>query len=618
MPNYIQTEGNDKKWVIDIEADSLDPTVIWCLCAKNVGTGEAVDVIGHDDIRDWLTERTKEGCWFIAHNGIKFDIPVCNRLAGSRIGIGRIIDTMLLSMVYSPSLKGGHNLEAWGTRLRQPKGEFNDFSALTDEMLKYCRQDVSVTYTLYHRLTARMRDEGFTEFGVGIEHKAWHIINKQRLNGFTFKYREAMQLFQELRALESGLRDELYEIWPPQLLPVKTYKKAYKKDGSESATYTKHKADFPQLANHPDGSYTAYDWVEFDLGSPTQRLEKLMETGWEPREPTKSKKSWKVTDKGELVPSLVEFIEGNKDNVEAVGAIKLAKWLTYNNRSIMIGTWLDNYNDKTGAIHGNLWLANTLRYRHSNPNTANIPAVRLDDNSRPCRNESGDYTYEARDLWTVRDRTNRSLVGVDAKGIQLRVLAHYLDNPEFTKQLLEGDPHEYNRKLAGIGTRPDAKTFIYAFLLGAGDELIGKIVKGTEKDGRRTKRQFISNFPGLAELLDSLAEERERTGRITLADGTPIIVSQPHTVLGYLLQGDESRIMKLAAILVDEMVRREGLDVLKVGDIHDEWQSDVLTEHVERYIEVCHICFKKAGEQLGYKIPIECDAKVGLTWAETH
>jgi DNA polymerase-1 len=618
MPNYIQTEGNDLKWVIDIETDSLDPTVIWVMCVKNIGTAETATVIGEKAVREWLDSRVAEGCWFVAHNGIKFDVPVCNRLAGSRIGVSRSIDTMVMSMVYSPSLKGGHGLEGWGERLKKPKGEFYDFNNLSDDMIKYCQQDVEITYTLYHRLTARMRAEGFTEGGMEIEHKSWNIIRKQQVNGFAFKHTEAMQLFQELRRMESDLRDELYEIWPPQLLPVKTYKKAYKKDGSESATLKSHKAAFPALVIHPDGSYTVHDWVEFDLGSPTQRLEKLMETGWEPREPTKSKKSWKVTDKGELVPSLVEFIEENKDNAEAVGAIKLAKWLTYNNRSTMLGTWLDNYNDKTGAIHGNLWYANTLRYRHSNPNTANIPAVRLDGHGKPLLREAGDFTYEARDLWTVRDRATRTLVGVDAKGIQLRVLAHYLNNPEFTKQLLEGDPHEYNRKLAGIGTRPDAKTFIYAFLLGAGDELIGKIVKGTAKDGRRTKRQFIANFPGLAELLDSLADERERTGRIKLADGTPIIVSQAHTVLGYLLQGDESRIMKLAAINVDAAVRKAGLDVLKVGDIHDEWQSDLLTEHADAYIDICHEAFKKAGEQLNYRLPIECDAKKGKSWAETH
>ena len=189
------------------------------------------------------------------------------------------------------------------------------------------------------------------------------------------------------------------------------------------------------------------------------------------------------------------------------------------------------------------WLAGSLRYRHDKPNTANIPAVRI-LGGLPVKGRAGQFTYEARDLWTVRDRSTRSLVGVDAKGIQLRVLAHYLKNEDFTKELLSGDPHEYNRTLAGIETRARAKTFIYAFLLGAGDAKIGEIVGGSSRLGAEVKGRFINNFPGLRELLARLGNELERSGRITLCDGAKVLVPAPHAVLGYLLQGDESRIMK--------------------------------------------------------------------------
>src|SRR5690606_20477481 len=101
--------------------------------------------------------------------------------------------------------------------------------------------------------------------------------------------------------------------------------------------------------------------------------------------------------------------------------------------------------------------------------------------------------------------------------------------------------------------------------------------------------------------------------------GTPILVKQPHTRLGYLLQGDESRIMKKAAILTAQQVQRRKLDVIKVGDIHDEWQNDVLVDHVEEFAEdVCPWAFRSSGEFFRYRLPIDCDAKVGLTWAETH
>ena len=92
-----------------------------------------------------------------------------------------------------------------------------------------------------------------------------------------------------------------------------------------------------------------------------------------------------------------------------------------------------------------------------------------------------------------------------------------------------------------------------------------------------------------------------------------------HTRLGYLLQGDESRIMKKAAVLTKIECIRRNLDVVKVGDIHDEFQFDVRLEHVQEFTdEVLPNAFRRSGEFFNYRLPIGCDAKVGLTWAETH
>jgi DNA polymerase I len=597
----------EKYWAVDIETDDLNATVIHVMCVKNIGNGDSQSLTTYEDIRTFVSSAIKEGCYFIAHNGIKFDFPVLNRLCQVGIPVSRIIDSLLLSMVYNPSLPKGHSLDSWATRVGLTKFDFKDFRYLTDEMIEYCRQDVEILYRLFLRLTERMRNEKFTNEGLEIEHRAWNIIRKQQNNGFSFNVVEARKLFSYLRGLEGDIRKSIYEIWPPTLQVVGDYKQAYKRDGTHTLGFQTHSKRFPKLEIRADGSYQAFDWVEFNLGSPNQRVEKLISAGWKPTSFT-PKGNPKVDE-----DSLLEFAE-KADNE---GARLLAKWITINGRANMIGTWLDSYNEKTGCIHGTLWLANTLRYRHSGPNTANIPAVRVGKEG-PLLYDEGSFTYEARNLWTTSCLSTRTLVGVDAKGIQLRVLAHYLNNPEFTKQLLEGDPHEYNRQLAGIGTRADAKTFIYAFLLGAGDAKVGQIVKGTTRDGAATKKRFINNFPGLSELLNRLKRQRERTGRITLIDGTPVLVSSDHMVLGYLLQGDESRIMKQAKILVDREISRRKLDVLWVGDIHDEWQSDVLNEHVDEFIEICEWAFKTAGEMFNYNIPIECDAKKGLTWAETH
>jgi DNA polymerase I-like protein with 3'-5' exonuclease and polymerase domains len=91
-------------------------------------------------------------------------------------------------------------------------------------------------------------------------------------------------------------------------------------------------------------------------------------------------------------------------------------------------------------------------------------------------------------------------------------------------------------------------------------------------------------------------------------------------VIPYLLQGDESRLMKKALIFVDEEVRRHRLSesVRKVADIHDEWQWQVRNEYVQKFIDLALPCFPRAGNSFGYRVPIEGDVKVGKTWAETH
>lgn len=637
---YLDKENLEKYWAVDVEGDPIPSTRIWVITCKNIATKEELRIRDYDAIRKWFDERIREGCKFIAHNGIGYDFPTLNRIIGTRITMSMIIDTMIMSMLYSPSIEGGHSLAAWAKRLGTQKTEWNDFSQYSPEMEEYCMNDTRILWLLYVSLRDRMISVGFTNTGIEIETYSWQLIQKQQQNGFAFNIKEANVLYAKLRQIEDDLGREIEKYWPPQLRLLKSYAKAFKKDGSATADYTRHRDQYVDVRLRQDGGYDAYGYVHFNIGSPSQRVEKLTALGWTPFEdewniakkgPNKGKRtSPKVTVKGQLVPSLVKFVEDNdKEEIRLI-----ARWLEINARANMINTWIEAYNEKTGCIHGRLWLANTLRYRHSDPNTANITAVRVinvldefgkktyDENgneiTRPLLGEEGVFTYEARDLWTVRS-SDRVLIGVDAKGIQLRVLAHYLNNADFIDAVLGGDPHSYNQHIGGFSTRAIAKTFIYAFLLGCGDAKAGQIIGGSTKDGKEVKLRFVNNFPGLQELLTSLDNQIQRSGRIKLCDGTPLLVTKPHTKLGYLLQGDESRIMKKANILIDKEIRRRKLDVLKVGDIHDELQNDVLRLHSTEFADdVCPVAFRSSGEFFQYRLPIDCDSKIGLTWAETH
>lgn len=625
----------EKHWACDIEADGLldAATRIWCCTVCNLVTKERHTFTDKEAFLAFLAEHPD--AIFVGHNFMSYDVVMLNRHWGSRIPATRVVDTFVLSQLYNPNFarpkgmtgrKGPHSLEAWGIRLRYPKGDFEDFSRLSDEMIRYCMRDTMLTGLLFIRLSERMRQVGFSERGVELEHLAWNIIqNKQCRNGFPLDRQRAEELYATLRDREEELKNEIYRLWPPRREAVKTFAKAFKKNGAPTAGYLRHIEQYPELRLNGDGSYTAYDDVCFNLGSPPQRIEKLLELGWKPV--NRTKKGNPKVDEDELL-NFAE-VSGNEE-IKA-----LAKWIVINSRANMIRTWLNAYNEKTGCVHGQLFIAGTLRYRHRDPNSANIPAVRLEKDANGDDQiqygEDGAYTYECRDLWTAGG-DGWTLVGIDGTGIQNRCLIHGLIKtvgPEpvadFKELSLRGDIHKRNIEVLGLANKAAAKKFYYTLMMGGGGARLAADqaqfgTKMTAKEGEEKRRMMIASIPGFGDLIAALEEELSNTGRIRLCDGTPILVPSPHMVIPYLLQGDESRLMKQAMIYVDEIIRQNRWNkyVLKVADIHDEWQYRTDNSVTDEFIEAALPCFPKAGDSFDYLIQIDGDAKKGRTWAETH
>jgi len=607
-------------FVIDIEADSLDPYIIWVMCWRNVQTKEVGECIGHDAIIQFFEENA--GALFVGHNILRFDAPVLVRLCGAKLNVGNCIDTLVLSQLYSPSISGGHSLDAWGDRLGKPKIEFSDFSRLTDEMIEYCHQDVAITAELFVRLMKTLSRIGFSETSIMIQHRITVIIDRQHRNGFYFDGLRAIEFYQQLRRREEELAEEIHNAFPPKLERLATYKRAFKQDGTDSAQLIRHRETYESVIVNDDGSYDVFGRTPFNIGSPKQRVEKLQALGWVPQEFTE-KGGAKPFDKGKLSPSLERFLEEN--DVPEVHLI--AKWMSVNGRGNMVNTWLENWNEDDSCIHGKLFVADTLRFRHQAPNTANIPAVRVGKDGVVLLGEDGYYTYEARDLWCARP--DRVLVGTDAAGLELRMLAHYLNRDEFTKQVIEGDPHQYNADIVGI-SRPQAKTLIYAIMYGAGDVKIARtlglpvLMKKNRKgevyevspEGGKIKNMFLERL-GIKELMEE-AKEEQKNGRVSLCDGSWVVCPSPHAALNYKLQGGGARVMALSAILADREVKRNGWDVLKVGDIHDEDQSDCDPQIADDFGKMRVQSIIDAGVKLNLNVPLDGEYKIGTTWARTH
>lgn len=607
---YLDWSIQDRAvYAIDIETESLTPDIIWCMCWENLKTGEVGDCIGLEAIKSFFV--TTRGSYYVGHNILKFDGPVLVRLADVRLGVGCLIDTLVLSTLYSPSLYGGHSLGEWGQRLGLSKGDFNDFSHFSPEMLSYCRQDVKITGILFKRLIKTLQRIGFSERSIWIQHRFTVILERQRRNGFYFDYERGLSLYQTLRSKQSELEELIHVAFPPTRVHV-ARRTLRKQDQGYTSIYLKDR-DRYVIEECPDGyEYDAYEDVPFNVGSPKQRVDKLCALGWRPEEFTPAGGA-KPFDKGKLSPSLERFLETTPTpEVELI-----AKWMSVNGRGNMVNTWLNEWSEDTGCIHGKLFVADTLRLRHQAPNTANIPAVRTrkdaEGREHVLYGDDGYYTYEARDLWCARP--NRVLVGTDAAGLELRMLAHYLNRPEFTEVVIGGDPHQFNADTVGI-SRTLAKTLLYAIQYGAQPKKVASIIGCSLSEGKKVREEFLERL-GLKGVMDDAIHE-QRQGRIELVDGSRIVCPSEHSALNYRLQGGGARVMALAAIFLERYIREDGLDSLKVGDIHDEWQYDCHPRDSKRHAIRSVQAIRDAGEELGLNVSLDGTAKEGKTWAETH
>ena len=594
-------------WYIDIEADSLKPTRIWVLCASRMDSNEVHSFVGHDAIRRFFDEAEPETI-YVGHNILSYDGPAIARLVGRGVSAANSVDTLVLSYLYNPGIAGGHSLHAWGDRFGDAKIEFKDFGQYTPEMDRYCQQDVKLGKKVFKGLVSRMRKLGFSERSCEIEHKIREVIDEQQRNGWYFDIPGAQALAGRLRGEQGSLEGPIRELFPPRLAEVGSYVRRTKADGGEFASYLRHLEQFPDVRDNGDGTYSTYDWEEFNIGSPKQRVERLLSLGWEPVDFTE--KGFPKVDE----ESLLAFAElSGRPEARAI-----AEWLVLQGRSSMIDTWLNNVNYDDSCMHGRVMTcgAATRRMTHNSPNTANIPKAK----------EKVKYGIECRRLW--RARPGRKQVGYDASGLEMRMFAEYLANDAATILFTTGDPHIVNTRNLGL---PDemrditVKNGFYAYLYGAGDAKLGRTLRpelqGSEaRDYGKVSREILEKgTPGLARLVADIQDEYRQTGGLLKTiDGGYVRCGSVSAALNYKLQSAGAIVMKEAAIIARDKVRERGLDSMLVGTIHDEGQNDASEKDADEVGRVCVQSIRDAGESLGFHVPLDGNYKVGDNWAECH
>jgi DNA polymerase-1 len=299
-----------------------------------------------------------------------------------------------------------------------------------------------------------------------------------------------------------------------------------------------------------------------------------------------------------------------RDMPECVKDLK--RWKILETRWKTAKDWMDRM-DGDGRVHGQVIVPGTVTHRasHQNPNMANIPSITSE------RGLYGLFAYECRQAWTVP--RGSALVGTDAAGIQLRVLAHYMNDPEYTKTLLEGDIHTFNKNALGehCKDRPTAKTFIYAWLLGAGQSKIAQILNCSVSQAGDAMDNFLKSIPALKELKRKAAMAAHR-GYLVSLDGRRIQIESEHKSLSVYLQGGETIIMRLSNVMWYNRAKKEKINFKQTVWVHDEWQTEVEETRAEDLGRLQVQAIRDAGEYFKMNCPLDGEYKIGKNWAETH
>jgi DNA polymerase I-like protein with 3'-5' exonuclease and polymerase domains len=627
--------------IFDIETDGLldDTTRLHCIAIHDTETGavEGYDPSHAEEGVRRLMDALERGEQIAGHNIIAFDIPALRKLypnfVVSREQREQVLDTLILSrLIYSnlettdlglmrsgqlPSkLYKSHSLRAWGYRLGEYKGDYGAqegaWETYTPEMLNYCIQDVVVTAKLMERL---MRAD-YSERAIRLEHDVAWLMAQQERNGFPFDVEGARHLEQILRERGAVLSAQLTAAVPPlpdkvfipkrdnkrlgyvKGVPIQRYKD-FNPNSRQQIEYVfrqmhQYHPDNPDLYDTPED---CDDFMQYRLKIDDETFRFIKDDDTAP----------------EGVRSLAAIMEESLLIGKRLGQLADGK-----------NAWLDMVGED-GRIHGHVITNGTVsgRAAHAGPNIAQVPAV------------GSPYGRECRALFHADGWTQ---VGVDACGLELRCLAHYMspyDGGQYAHTILNGDIHTMNQQAAGLPERNQAKTFIYAFLYGAGDAKIGRIIKGDATDGKAIKRKFLKATPAIKSLRDAVQNALVETDRGRIVrwkrhylrglDGRLLHVRSPHSALNLLLQSAGALICKKWIVLTEQRLVEQGLkhgwdgDIAFMAWIHDEFQCACRTPEIAQLVlDTAQAAMRETQEYFGFRMQLDTEGKIGKNWADCH
>jgi len=228
-------------------------------------------------------------------------------------------------------------------------------------------------------------------------------------------------------------------------------------------------------------------------------------------------------------------------------------------------------------------------------------------------------------------------LAVDYKALQMRIFFHFAKAHALIKKVKDGwDPHDAACEMlfgeVEKELRKDTKNIQFGIVFGMGvTKLIRSLQnskakkKTSQLDAQEILDRYYANVP-VKEFNRETTAKLYRDGFLELRFESSLMdfhreyrVPQEMAYKGpnVLIQGTEAYVVKSAMIRCDELIRRSGMDVNLLANVHDELLFEVSEkEHAKLVVKEL---VKAMEDHITLSIPLEVDAKVSKkSWGEVE
>jgi len=346
-----------------------------------------------------------------------------------------------------------------------------------------------------------------------------------------------------------------------------------------------------------------YLMTDINLNSPKQLREYFID-----KKKLKPLKLSKKTQKGSVDKEFLEHYETDKRCPE------IKQLLAYRKYNKILSTFIPALTPEgSNKIYAQFRQSGTTsgRFSSSNPNMQNIP--RTDD----------EFDIRA----AIIADEGHTLIGADYSQIELRIAAHFSQEPSMLSVYREnGDIHQQTADACG-STRQEAKTINFGMLYGMYFKTLAKQLEVSEQKAIEYFNQFWDNYSELKAYMEKAKKDAMKNGHTMTFFGRKRHMTDEfaekeefkksaelRSMVNAIIQGTGADLMKLAMLEMYQKLKDIGARI--VLTVHDEVLVSCPKNMKDVAMRIISHSMIKVGKDL--TVPIEVDIKSGKTWSEVH